>query len=159
VALLVSCRGPHRGPVASHRLHGALSEAAAAWDQLAAGKGGPEVEAAYERAVETVLVVQQRASSPRTWTGASVPVGSGAEGFEWRAVAAADVVTVGEVSANLADEIRLPSKVKLDRGETLAAGEGLGVPAVVRRARDAELAKKHTASAIDFIKTAMEGQR
>jgi hypothetical protein len=143
VALLVSCQTPHRGPVASHRLHGALSEAAAAWDQLAAGKGGSEVEAAYERAVETVLVVQQRASSPRTWTGASVPVGSGAEGFEWRAVAAADVVTVGEVSANLADEIRLASKVKLDRGETLAAGEGLGVPAVVRRARDAELVKKY----------------
>ncbi len=143
-AVLASCQAPAlRGPVASRRLHGALTEAAAAWDQLAAGKVGPEVEAAYERAVETVLVVQQKVSSPRTWTGASVPVGSGAEGFEWRANAAADVLTAGEVSANLADEIRLASKVKLEAGETLAAGEGLGLPVVVRRARDAELVKKY----------------
>jgi hypothetical protein len=40
------------------------------------GAHGPEVEAAYERAVETVLLAQQKMSSPRTWTGASVPVAS-----------------------------------------------------------------------------------
>ncbi len=61
-AVLASCQAPHRGPVASHRLHGALTEAAAAWDQLAAGRGGPEVEAAYERAVETVLLAHHKVS-------------------------------------------------------------------------------------------------
>ena len=135
-AALSACRStaPDKSRVCSRKFTAALNEAAAAWDALESDVDHA-AEARYERAVASLLRIRQREASPRTWT-ASLTTGDGA--FRW-VPARKTTVTDDELPAHAADSLREAAGVKQQAGATVAAGEGVGVPMVLRRARDPEL--------------------
>ena len=139
-AALPACRStaPDSAETCSKRFTAALHEAAAAWDALGAGTD-PAAEARYERAVSSLLRLRQREASPRTWSG-SLTTRDGA--FRWVPVRET-IVTDEELPANAADSLREAASVRQHAGELVAAGEGVGVPMVLRRARDPELLVRH----------------
>lgn len=142
VAALPACQLAPSGPAGSKRLHASLTEAATAWDLLAAGQPNPAAEAAYERAVASILTDLQKSSRPRTWSG-TITTGAGPSRFAFQPSAPLpDPVQPTEFAASLADEIRLADSVKI-KGSVVAAADGIGVPAVLRRGRDPELVRKY----------------